>query len=98
MAETMVIKTLELPYGQDWLPYPDANVIALAPHLDETARERALCEARAYLRRVDVVSDDQPPAVIRQTQPITLTRRPPSLPTTRLPLQRLTANLSMEPR
>lgn len=63
MIEKTVIKTLELPYGQDWLWYPDANVVVLAPHLDACGRERALSEVQAHWRRswIHIVTDSEPP-------------------------------------
>lgn len=45
------IVTMELPYDQDWLPYPDLGIVALAPHLDAAGRERALDELQAEWRR-----------------------------------------------
>lgn len=51
MTEKTVVKTIELPDGRDWLWYADANVVALAPHLDDEGRERALSEVQAFWRR-----------------------------------------------
>jgi hypothetical protein len=32
--EATIIKTIELPFGQEWALYADANVIVLSPCLD----------------------------------------------------------------
>lgn len=36
--------TMQLPYDQDALWYPEFNIVAVAPHLDAEGRERALDE------------------------------------------------------
>lgn len=51
MTEKTIIHTMELPYGQEWLWYPEANMVALSPCLDAAGRERALSEVQAYWRR-----------------------------------------------
>lgn len=43
--------TMPLPHGRDWLYYPDLNIVALAPHLDQVGRERAIDEFHAEWRR-----------------------------------------------
>jgi hypothetical protein len=57
---------MPLPGGRDWELYPDANVVALAPHLDECGRERALEEACVFWRRslLHVVPYDPVPAQV----------------------------------
>lgn len=75
MVEKTIIKTLELPFGQEWLWYPDANVVVLSPCLDEQGRQRALSEVQAYWRRscLHVVAEDEPnptvPFGIRELAP-----------------------------
>ena len=44
------IVTMALPYDQEWLWYPELNIVALAPHLDVEGRERALDELQAQWR------------------------------------------------
>jgi hypothetical protein len=44
------IVTMPLPHGRDWLWYADLNLVALAPHLDDAGRERALDELQAEWR------------------------------------------------
>lgn len=51
MNEATIIKTLDLPPGQDWILYSDANVIVLASRLDPCERDRALDEVCAHWRR-----------------------------------------------
>lgn len=45
------IVTMALPYDQDWLPFPEFNILALAPHLDAAGRARALDEFMIQWRR-----------------------------------------------
>ena len=45
------IVTFELPFGQEALWYPEWNVVAVAPHLDEAGRERALDRLQAEWRQ-----------------------------------------------
>jgi hypothetical protein len=45
------IVTMDLPFGQDWLWFAELNMVALAPHLDAAARERALDELQEEWRR-----------------------------------------------
>lgn len=42
------IVTMALPFDQDWLAFPEFNILALAPHLDAAGRERAM--DAAYLQ------------------------------------------------
>lgn len=42
MAEDTIIKTMDLPEGEDWALYPDLNVIVLASRLDCAGRVRAI--------------------------------------------------------
>lgn len=51
MNEDTVVKTLSLPHGRLWEWYPDANVIALSPCLDEAGREAAISEIQEQWRR-----------------------------------------------
>lgn len=44
------VVTMPLPHGRDWLYYPDINLLALAPHLDEAGRERCVDEMQAEWR------------------------------------------------
>ena len=57
---------MPLPGGRDWELYTDANVVALAPHLDDSARERALQEVCVHWRRslLHVVEYDPVPAQV----------------------------------
>lgn len=45
------VVTMPLPYGQNWLWYPEFNIVALAPHLTGCERERALDELQAQWRQ-----------------------------------------------
>jgi hypothetical protein len=49
--EATIIKTIELPYGQEWALYADANVIVLSPCLDNDGRRRAIDEVCAHWRQ-----------------------------------------------
>lgn len=52
MNEETLIRTVELPYGQDWLWYGDANILCLSPRLHtEADRQAAITEAVAHWRR-----------------------------------------------
>jgi hypothetical protein len=52
LDEYTIIRTIELPHGRDWEWYPDANVVALAPHIvTETQRSQALFEVYRHWRR-----------------------------------------------
>lgn len=51
MNEATIIKTLDLPGGQRWELYADANVIALAPGLTDCERDQALDEVCAHWRQ-----------------------------------------------
>lgn len=56
---------MPLPHGRDWLWFADLNIVALAPHLDDIGRERALDELqdewRASVRRRLAAVPAQPP-------------------------------------
>ena len=65
MTEKTLIKTLDLPLGQDWEWFGDANIVGLSRHLDAAGRERALNEVQDHWRRSClriVGSDDEPSA------------------------------------
>lgn len=49
--EHTIVKTLDLPLGQPWAWYADANVVGLARGLSQQQREDALTEAQAHWRR-----------------------------------------------
>lgn len=49
--EQTKIVTVDLPPGRDWELYADANVVALAPHLDQYGQDRALHEVCVHWRR-----------------------------------------------
>lgn len=51
MNEDTIIKTLELPHGEEWAWFADANLVVLSPRLDAAGRERALTEVQAHWRR-----------------------------------------------
>lgn len=51
MNEKTVVTTMELPHGQEWAWFADANVVALARSLDEAGRQRALTEVQKHWRR-----------------------------------------------
>ena len=53
MGEKTLIKTMELPPGQHWIWFDDANVIAVSDSLDEAGWRRAVdaAEAHAKLQR-----------------------------------------------
>lgn len=51
MAEETIIKTMDLPEGDDWVLYPDLNVIVLASRLDCAGRVRAIDEIQREWRR-----------------------------------------------
>lgn len=65
MNEETLVKTMELPRGQDWEWYGDLNMIVLAPHLCPEGRDRAISEVQKHWRRsclrvVDEVNVTQP--------------------------------------
>lgn len=77
MNEDTLVKTMPLPYGQEWLWIADANMVILSPCLDEVGRERALCEVSAHWRRSClrlVDGGDMPSRVARllDTKPLSL--------------------------
>lgn len=84
MNEKTLIKTVSLPFGQDWALYSDANVVALSPRLDEAGRERALSEVADHWRRSClriVGADDE---ATRVTQPLNIAQQTaPPKPTIR---------------
>lgn len=43
--EQTIVRTLDLPEGQDYVLYRDMNIVAVSSRLDEAGRERALTEA-----------------------------------------------------
>lgn len=47
------VVTMPLPHGREWLYYPDLNLLAVAPHLDEDGRKRCADEL-AYEWRKDM--------------------------------------------
>lgn len=47
-----VIRTLDLPEGQDYALFPDANVVGLSSRLDDAGRERAFMGPDDALRRL----------------------------------------------
>jgi hypothetical protein len=49
--EETLIKTMELPNGQTWAWYADANIVALSPELDEAGREAAISAVQDHWRR-----------------------------------------------
>jgi hypothetical protein len=49
-TEKTVIHILDLPEGQDWVWFADANMVGLARRLDAEGREKALCELQATWR------------------------------------------------
>jgi hypothetical protein len=52
MNEHTLIKTVQLPCGQRWAWYADANIIGLSPDLTcEEDRQGAIGEAVAFWRR-----------------------------------------------
>ena len=67
MNEDTLIKTMPLPHGRDWEWFADANVVALAPHLDVAEREQALSELQAQWRRSGIRLVEPTP-----TQPLTI--------------------------
>lgn len=74
MNEKTLIKTLELPHGQNWAWYGDANIVVLSPCLDAEGREQALSELQDHWRRkcLRVVGlDDE----AQPTQPLTTVPR-----------------------
>ena len=67
------IVTMPLPHGRDWLYYPDINLLALAPHLDDEGRDRCLEECAAAWRatmRARLASIPKNPNPVPPTQPI----------------------------
>lgn len=70
--EDTLVKTLDLPPGQDWAWFADANIVGLAPHLTPEGRERALSEVQAYWRRscLRIVPDELPSTLA--TQPMNI--------------------------
>lgn len=65
IAEPKIV-TMPLPHGRDWLWYADLNIVALAPHLDDAGRDRAIDELQAEWRAavrscLSVVRDGDPP-------------------------------------
>ena len=72
MSEQTLIKTLDLPCGQDWAWYADANIVGLGRHLDAEGRERALNEVQDHWRRscLRVVGgDDEPTRPLQMPRP-----------------------------
>jgi hypothetical protein len=63
--EYTVVKTVEgLPYGQHWVWYPDANVVALSPAIEtDVQRKQALFEVYLHWREscIQVVPTQRPP-------------------------------------
>lgn len=67
------VVTMPLPHNREWLYYPDINLLALSPHLDEAGRQRCAEELafewrkdmRKRLTSVPTCPQSQPP-----TQPI----------------------------
>lgn len=52
MNEHTLVKTMQLPFGQPWTWYGDANVLVLSPDLKtEEQRQNAISEAVAHWRR-----------------------------------------------
>lgn len=43
--------TMPLPHGRDFLWFADLNILALAPHLDDTGRQNAVHQAAAEWSR-----------------------------------------------
>lgn len=68
VTEKTLIKTMELPYGQAWAWFADANVVGLSATLNDEERENALSEVQAHWRRacLTVVPDN---AVAQQPRP-----------------------------
>lgn len=50
LPETTVV-TMALPFDQKWLWYPELNIVALSPDLDEAGRDQALDELQAKWRQ-----------------------------------------------
>jgi hypothetical protein len=69
--EDTLVKTMELPYGQDWAWFADANVVVLSPHLCDVQRDRALREVQEHWRRscLRILPIDHP--VTQPTLPLT---------------------------
>lgn len=44
------VEIFALPFGQNYLWFPEWNTVALAPHLDAEGRQRALDELQAEWR------------------------------------------------
>lgn len=71
MNEETIVKTLELPPGQLWEWYGDANVVALSPCLDAAGREVALDEVQRHWRRSCLrVYSGQPTQPTQPTLPL----------------------------
>jgi hypothetical protein len=51
MIEQTVFRTMELPQGQDYLPFPELNVVVLSDRLNCEGRRRAIEEYQAQWRR-----------------------------------------------
>lgn len=75
MNEETIVRTMALPYGQDWLWIGDANVVVLASHLCPEGRDRALCEVSAFWRRSCLRVIDGEASVGPATEPFTLPRQ-----------------------
>lgn len=51
VGEDTIIRTLDLPEGQDYAWYPDLNVVALSSRLDCEGRLRAFNDLQSWWRR-----------------------------------------------
>lgn len=56
--EKTLVKTMELPAGQDWEWFSDANIIAVSSHLDLCGRARAMAEAVRFSQRREPVAPE----------------------------------------
>lgn len=69
MNEDTLVVTLDLPFGQSWAWYPDANMVALKPGMCPEQQEQALSEVQAHWRRSIIRVVHEPSMVA--TQPLT---------------------------
>lgn len=58
MTEKTIVRVLDLPEGQDWVWYPEANVVGVSSRLCAEEHARVLDELHAQWRRkwIKVVS------------------------------------------
>lgn len=60
MSEKTLLRTMVLPAGQDWVWYPDLNMVGLSDRLDEQGRREAVRAMQWWWQRAGWESVDPP--------------------------------------